>query len=479
MKKTITITVHNRPHLLRTLLKDLVRNYLVGWDIFLSVEPTREREEAINVIEEILSDIDHEIILPNVKQGVRDNPFGLLSYVYDEIGSDVNIYLEEDIVISPDITKIADWYMTLPRDAYNAYAGISLCNKNSLNKDYSDKDSQSFFVDSYNWSALGFIVDKQGWRDQLKFNWHRDDHHLKRRGWDYSVQAHISWHGLKWLIPEISRSTHVGKHGTHCNPSIQKRLNFDSIVYVDHDISHPEYFLSNHNIDEINNMCIVVPYRDREHHIDPFIHGMSKHMDYYHPEIGYEIHLIEQSDDKQFNRAKLLNIGYNINKHSDCYFCFHDIDLIPEGRCCDYSSPNTPVHLSAFCSQFRYELPYKDIFGGVTLFDKLHFEKVNGYSNEYWGWGGEDDDMKKRMDNPAKLIKQRLVSSEAAIIWHRRNGRFLSLDHPHARDNKAHQANIKKLRSKYDFGDDGLNTLDYDLIESITHDSYTIHRVKV
>lgn len=38
-------------------------------------------------------------------------------------------------------------------------------------------------------------------------------------------------------------------------------------------------------------------------------------------------------------------------------------------------------------------LPYKDIFGGVSALTKDQFIKVNGFSNEFWGWGGEDDDM--------------------------------------------------------------------------------------
>lgn len=40
-----------------------------------------------------------------------------------------------------------------------------------------------------------------------------------------------------------------------------------------------------------------------------------------------------------------------------------------------------------------FRLPYEDIFGGVSAMTLEQFTKVNGFSNKYWGWGGEDDDM--------------------------------------------------------------------------------------
>jgi xylosylprotein beta4-galactosyltransferase, putative len=36
------------------------------------------------------------------------------------------------------------------------------------------------------------------------------------------------------------------------------------------------------------------------------------------------------------------------------------------------------------------------LIGGVFSISTNHFILANGYSNFYWGWGGEDDDMAER-----------------------------------------------------------------------------------
>ena len=115
-------------------------------------------------------------------------------------------------------------------------------------------------------------------------------------------------------------------------------------------------------------------------------------MEDYLKDIEYEIFIIEQSDDKPFNRGKLLNVGYKSACDKGCdYFVFHDVDMLPEDV--DYSYSNKPLHLATHLQEHDYETTFFDYFGGVTMFTKEDFKTINGFSNEYWGWGFEDDDL--------------------------------------------------------------------------------------
>lgn len=64
---------------------------------------------------------------------------------------------------------------------------------------------------------------------------------------------------------------------------------------------------------------------------------------------------------------------------------------------CPWRGKMLCVHVLTFfpplsCSRLRYS----GYFGGVTALSRQQFFKVNGFSNNYWGWGGEDDDLRLR-----------------------------------------------------------------------------------
>jgi hypothetical protein len=49
-------------------------------------------------------------------------------------------------------------------------------------------------------------------------------------------------------------------------------------------------------------------------------------------------------------------------------------------------------------------LAYQELVGGVLNMRTEHFQRVNGYSNLYWGWGAEDDDMAYRYVSRVSII---------------------------------------------------------------------------
>jgi predicted glycosyltransferase involved in capsule biosynthesis len=143
----------------------------------------------------------------------------------------------------------------------------------------------------------------------------------------------------------------------------------------------------------------------------------------------------------------------------------------------DYSYVTTPTHLAAEAEQFGFKLPYQGYFGGVTLFDKHSFIKVNGYSNDYWGWGAEDDDVMFRC----------LVND---IRPSRKSGKYRSLDHKRVILQDLYEENLKKYfefknapnREKIieDIKSDGLTTLEYEVLEERDlEDKVKIIRVKI
>ena len=137
----------------------------------------------------------------------------------------------------------------------------------------------------------------------------------------------------------------------------------------------------------MHKLGVIVPFRNRYEHLDKF---KSKIVEYLNKKnIQFELIILQQDDAKLFNRGMLINIGFKEAKQLKCdYVVFHDVDLLPVDV--DYSYSNTPIHLATDT------IPFESYFGGITLFPSELFEKINGFSNLYWGWGFEDDDLRCR-----------------------------------------------------------------------------------
>jgi hypothetical protein len=141
-----------------------------------------------------------------------------------------------------------------------------------------------------------------------------------------------------------------------------------------------------------HKLGICIPYRDRRTHLEELINKLGKILT--KKGIDHKFYVGHQVDEKLFNRGAMKNVAAQYAFNDGCdYIAWHDVDMIPDENV-DYSYPeNNPTHIATKLSKYDYSMNYDQYFGGVILFTKEQVEKTNGYSNEYWDWGQEDDDL--------------------------------------------------------------------------------------
>ncbi len=161
--------------------------------------------------------------------------------------------------------------------------------------------------------------------------------------------------------------------------------------------------------DSAVKIAIIVPFRDLEKN-KPRTAQLNKLVDYmqsYLAGYNYKIFVIQQQDDgRKFNRGELLNVGFDISD-AEGYnnFIFHDVDLLPSEELKYYyitRPTNKPVHIAAVWDRYNSNPSY---FGGIVSFHRNMFIKINGFPNNFWGWGGEDDELLKRTKKFYNIFK--------------------------------------------------------------------------
>ena len=88
------------------------------------------------------------------------------------------------------------------------------------------------------------------------------------------------------------------------------------------------------------------------------------------------------------------------------------------------------------------------------------FKKVNGYSNRFWGWGGEDDDMRKRI----KKAGLEMIRYEPKIA------RYKMMKHDQAIPNPKRFKILKENAKQTHYLKDGLNNLKYVFLNDSSYD---------
>nr|XP_039267193.1 beta-1,4-galactosyltransferase 4-like [Styela clava] len=218
------------------------------------------------------------------------------------------------------------------------------------------------------------------------------------------------------------------------------------------------------------NVAIIIPLRNRESQLKVLLAHM--HPIWQRQNLDYTVYTITQAGEGLFNRAKLINVGVSEATKEQSYDCFvfHDVDLLLEDdRCLYWCDEENPRHISMYMDKFAYEpLSYSTTcrpasffleniiyYGGVSSMTPKQFNNVNGFSNFYWGWGGEDDDMYFRLKTAGYDVSNP----------YGQHCSFRMIAHEHESSNAENEARYTLLyHAASRMRKEGLNTLRYKLL---------------
>lgn len=217
-------------------------------------------------------------------------------------------------------------------------------------------------------------------------------------------------------------------------------------------------------------MAIRIPFRYRHQHLKYWLY-------YLHPilqrqQLDYGVYVINQDGEETFNRAKLMNIGYveSLREYNYTCFVFSEIDTIPMDDRNLYHCFDHPRHLAVAIDKFIFQLPYQNFFGGVISFSKDQFLAINGFSNNYWGWGGEDDDIYNRV-----AIKKMRNSRPSQAVR-----RCRMIKHNLDSVSKVNPKRWDQLRrTREDMLKDGIKSLNYAVKDIVKERLYTFITVDI
>ncbi|KAG7313824.1 hypothetical protein KOW79_022320 [Hemibagrus wyckioides] len=197
-------------------------------------------------------------------------------------------------------------------------------------------------------------------------------------------------------------------------------------------------------------VAVIIPFRDREQHLKYWLFYM--HPILQRQQLDYGVYIIEQG-----YMEALKEYDYNC-------FVFSDVDLIPVDDRNIYKCYDQPRHLSVAMDKFGFRLPYNEYFGGVSSLSKEQYLKINGFPNNYWGWGGEDDDVYNRL-----TFRGMSISRPDHQI-----GRCKMIRHARDKLNEPNPHRFSRIsQTKQTMEKDGINSLSYSVMSWEKNRLYT------
>ena len=296
---------------------------------------------------------------------------------------------------------------------------------------------------------------------------------------------------IEWCKSHDKECKKIAKNGLDFyNKYLTKEAMFDYMQNLFCNINAEKNFKnlldikSSKNKDKSKKIAIITCFRDttengsRTKQRSIFIQLMNKLLV---PYGKYKIYIIEQDkDDTPFNIGKLKNIGFEIANKEDKYdhVIFSDIDIIPDYDLMNYlflKIKDTPISLAYRGT--RYE-GYGAFLGTLISFSTKTFKKINGYPNNFWGWGGEDIALSIRMNE--NKINTILYPEKGSIIdFEEKNNKTINIVNNKLKNLEKEELKYEKLYVDINtWKTNGLNSLNYEVLNTENINENTV-QIKV
>ena len=151
---------------------------------------------------------------------------------------------------------------------------------------------------------------------------------------------------LKFTYPEQNSDA-------TCNMKLLNKIQQDIKIFgkeatidVPGVVCHPGGLCHPDTSASLPRVTMVVPFRDRGEQLAVFLPYMHNFLQ--RQGLNYTIVIVNQLSKSKFNRAKLMNIGYDqmMRQCPECScFIFHDVDLIPYNNENLYACLEKPRHM--------------------------------------------------------------------------------------------------------------------------------------
>jgi hypothetical protein len=164
---------------------------------------------------EVVNRINFTVPIKAIKPkplGITKDLASTLELAFD-LGVTQFVYLEDDILVSPDALRLAHWYFTHPKYS-DDQAGLAFCREESAGNDASRPAEVAMHSSRFGLLGQGWAFTRNQYVTFIRPYWSHWHPACPTEAWDYNLAVWAQVLNKSVWRPRLSRSRHCGAVGS-------------------------------------------------------------------------------------------------------------------------------------------------------------------------------------------------------------------------------------------------------------------------